>query len=79
MSETPTLEIKPLQRRWLTDIGKTETGKLAFHVNRAADRNALQSLLDGKLIRIETAFEGDLFLVAITDAGRALIAQRGAK
>lgn len=71
---SPITKLKPLQRRWLSDIGKTETGKLAFHLNHTADRNALQALLDGGLIKIETAFEGGLFLTAITDAGRAALA-----
>ena len=66
--------MKPLQRKWLASIGKTETGKLAMHVNSKADGNALQALLDAKLIRIETAFEGGLFLTEITDAGRAALA-----
>lgn len=63
--------MKPLQRKWLADIGNSKDGRLAFHLNRTADRNALQALLDAKLIKILTAFDGDLFLTSITDAGRA--------
>lgn len=66
-------DLKPLQRRWLSDIGKTETGKLAFHLSHLADRNALQALLDAELVKIETVFESGLFLTAITDAGRAAL------
>lgn len=68
--------LKPLQRRWLSEIGGTEIGKLAFHVNHCRDRNALQALLDAEAIAIDTAFEGGLFLVSITDKGRALLAAR---
>ncbi len=66
--------MKPLQKRWLSQIGATETGKLAMHVNSKADGNALQGLLDAKLIKIETAFDGGLFLTSITDAGREALA-----
>lgn len=69
--------MKPLQKKWLSDIGRTETGKLAMHVNSTADGNALQALLDAKLIKIETAFDGGLFLTVITDAGRSALESVG--
>lgn len=68
--------MKPLARKWLADIGGATDGRLAMHVGRKADGNALQALLDAKLIKIETAFEGGLFLTVITDAGRAALAQQ---
>lgn len=66
--------MKPLQKRWLKSIGETETGKLGAHVTHKADLNACQALLDAKLIKIETAFEGGLFLISITEAGRKELA-----
>lgn len=66
--------MKPLQKRWLRSIGETETGKLGAHVTSKADLNACQALLEAKLIKIETAFEGGLFLIAITEAGREALA-----
>ena len=64
------IALKPLQRRWLKDIGNADGGKLAFHLNHKADQNALQHLLENGMIKIETAFEDGLYLVAITDDGR---------
>jgi hypothetical protein len=67
--------MKPLQKRWLRDIGKAENGRLGAHIGGSKrDLNACQGLLDAGLIKIETAFEGGLFLIAITDAGRAALA-----
>lgn len=72
--------MKPLQRKWLLDIASTENGKLGAHIGGSRrDLNACQSLLDDGLIRIETAFEGGLFLIAITEAGRAAAAEMLAK
>jgi len=68
--------VKPLQRKWLLDIAGTENGKLSAHIGDSRrDLNACQSLLDNGFIRIETAFEGGLFLIAITEAGRAAAAE----
>ncbi len=62
--------MKPLQARWLKSIGDAN-GKLGAHIGGSTrDLNACQALLDAGLLRIETAFEGGLFLIAITDAGR---------
>ncbi len=66
--------MKPLQMRWLRQIGEMKEGKLGAHVTHRADQNACQALLDGGLIKIETAFEGGLFVIAITDAGREALA-----
>jgi hypothetical protein len=66
--------MKPLQKRWLRQIGETKEGKLGAHVTHRADRNACQALLDAGLITIETAFEGGLFVMAITDAGQSALA-----
>jgi len=68
------MKLKPLQQRWLTSIGKSDGGRLAFHASHMADLNALQALLDAKLIKIVTAFENDLWLTEITDAGREALA-----
>ena len=64
------MKLKPLQRKWLSDIGKAENGRLGFHFEGKANENALNTLLGAKLIRIETAFEGGLYLAAITETGR---------
>ena len=67
--------MKPLQQKWLKAVGETDNGKLGAHIGGSRrDLNACQALLDAKLIRIETAFEGGLFLIAITDAGREALA-----
>lgn len=66
--------MKPLQKRWLKSVGTTDSGKLGAHVTGRADQNACQALLEAKLIKIETAFESGLFLIAITDAGREALA-----
>ncbi len=67
--------MKPLQRKWLADVGESENGKLGAHVGGSRrDLNACQALLDAGLIKIETAFEGGLYIIAITDAGRAALA-----
>lgn len=66
--------MKPLQKRWLKSVGATDTGKLGAHVTSRADLNACQALLEAKLVKIETAFEGGLFLIAITEAGREALA-----
>ena len=66
--------MKPLAKRWLSEIGSATDGRLAAHVSAKRDQNACQALLDAGLIRIETAFEGGLFVVAITDAGREALA-----
>lgn len=66
--------MKPLQKKWLRQIGDTKEGRLGAHVTHKADQNACQDLLEAGFIKIETAFEGGLFLIAITDAGREAIA-----
>lgn len=68
------MKLKPLQRRWLSEIGKAETGKLGFHLDGKANENALNALLGAKLIRIETAFEGGLYIASITETGREALA-----
>lgn len=64
------IALKPLQLKWLRDIGKSKDGKLSFHLDHKRDQNALTYLLDHKMIKIDTAFEGGLYLVSITDEGR---------
>lgn len=68
--------MKPLQRKWLKDVGAADKGRLGAHIGGSKrDLNACQALLDAGLIKIETAFEGGLFLIAITDAGREALAK----
>lgn len=66
--------MKPLQKKWLRQIGDTKEGRLGAHVTHKADLNACQALLEAGLVKIEMAFEGGLFVIAITDAGREAVA-----
>jgi hypothetical protein len=67
--------MKPLQKKWLRQVVDAG-GRLGAHVTHKADLNACQALLDANLIKIETAFEGGLFLIVATDAGREALAQQ---